>query len=164
MCNLLKLELDESTLQSYRKCHLTLLVNYCTLKSTGQLLYIRFESKLMKILKNGPQYRKSVYNTVYFSVYFIHIYDFYPKSLLLNVVNPVACRDLNIKWIITTAGTTNFILTIKYYMFRPIKVIIRLVQSILKEYRCTAKNEISFFYQTYLIFIQHFKKCTLKLK
>jgi hypothetical protein len=97
MCNLLKLELDESTLQSYRKCHLTLLVNYCTLKSTGQLLYIRFESKLMKILKNGPQYRKSVYNTVYFSVYFIHIYDFYPKSLLLDVVNPVACRDLNIK-------------------------------------------------------------------
>jgi len=42
-------------------------------------------------------------------------------------------------------------------MFRHIKVIIRLVQNTFKEYSCIAKNEISFYYQIYLIFIWHFE-------
>ena len=42
-------------------------------------------------------------------------------------------------------------------MFRPVMFIVRLVQNILKEYSCIAKNEISFFYQIYLVFIWHFK-------
>jgi len=41
-------------------------------------------------------------------------------------------------------------------MFRPIKVINRLVQNILKECSCIARNEISLFYYIYLISIWHF--------
>ena len=120
------------------------------------------------------QSRENLYITmhmqIHFFVNFIHIYDIFHKCLLLKGVHPVVCCDWNIKssstttTTATTVGTTNFIFAIKRYMFRPIKVIIRLIQNVLKEYSCIAKNEISLLYQIYLIFIRHLKKSTLNLK
>ena len=62
----------------------------------------------------------------------------------LKAEHPVALRNWNIKWITPTLGPVYFIITAKRYMFRPAKVIIRLVQNVLIEYSCTVENGISY--------------------
>jgi len=64
----------------------------------------------------------------------------------------------------TTIKANNFCVYNKHYMFQTIKVIIRLVQNILKEHSCIAKNKIAFIYKSCLIFIRFIEKCTLNLK
>jgi len=64
----------------------------------------------------------------------------------------------------TTINAPNFCAHNKHYMFQTIKIIIRLVQNILKEHSCIAKNKILFIYKSCLIFIRLIEKCTLNLK